>query len=78
MKKRICLSLLFFCFLTNTSSAFAVDVNTLEKERQVVIEDMPLAGTLSLVTSVLPEGEGTKLFYSEKSLFDIGKIICDR
>ena len=45
---------------------------------QVVIEDMPLAGTLSLVTSVLPEGEGTKLFYSEKSLFDIGKIICDR
>ena len=45
---------------------------------QVVIEDMPLAGTLSLVTSVLPEGEDTKLFYSEKSLFDIGKIICDR
>lgn len=66
MKKRICLSLLFFCFLTNTSSAFAVDVNTLEKERQVVIEDMPLAGTLSLVTSVLPEGRVLSYFILKK------------
>ena len=41
MKKRICLSLLFFCFLTNTSSAFAVDVNTLEKERRIAQEEMP-------------------------------------
>ena len=41
MEKRICLSLLFFCFLTNASSAFAVDVNTLEKERRIAQEEMP-------------------------------------
>lgn len=52
-------------------------VEVLPSENLVVLEDLPFEGNLSLVTAIQPEGEGSKLFYTDEYLCDMS-IIPDK